>query len=74
LNRREIRRLAEEVNVKRNVLVPLSFYWKNGLVKVVLAIGKVKVNADKREDIKEREAERALKRATMIRVKEGGRG
>jgi hypothetical protein len=45
--------------------VPLAFYWKNGKVKVALGVGKGKQQFDKREDLKERESDRELKRATM---------
>ena len=54
---------------KGNALFPLSFYWKNGKVKVALAVGKGKVEFDKRQDIKEREADRELKRAAMHHLK-----
>ena len=54
---------------KGNALVPLSFYWKNGRVKVALGVGKGKVEFDKRQDIKDREADRELKRATMHHLK-----
>src|SRR4051812_10977524 len=67
LHKSEIRKLFEYSSVKGNALVPLSFYWKNGRVKVVLAVGKGKANFDKREDLKTREADRELKRATMRR-------
>ena len=43
----------------------LTLYWKNGKVKVALGVGKGKAQFDKREDLKEREADRELKRATM---------
>src|SRR5688572_3808073 len=36
LNKSEIRKLFEATSVKGNALVPLSFYWKNGKVKVAL--------------------------------------
>jgi tmRNA-binding protein len=39
-------------------------------VKVALAVGKGKAEYDKREDLREREADRELKRATMRRFKE----
>ena len=51
-------------------LVPLAFYWKNGKVKVSLAVGKGKADYDKRDDLREREADRELKRATMHRAKD----
>ena len=70
LHKSEIRKLFGLVSVKGNALVPLSFYWKNGKVKVALAVGKGKVQYDKREDLKQREADRDLKRATMRRSKE----
>ena len=50
--------------------LPLSFYWKNGKVKVALAVGKGKAQYDKREDLKKRESDRELKRAQMHRFKE----
>ena len=69
LHKSEIRKLFELAAVKGNALLPLSFYWKNGKVKVALGVGKGKAQFDKREDLKNREAERELKRATMRRVK-----
>ena len=65
LNKAEIRKLFELASVKGNALVPLSFYWKNGKVKVTLAVGKGKQQFDKREDLKRRDADREMKRATM---------
>jgi len=69
LHKGEIRKLFGLASVKGNALFPLSFYWKNGKVKVAVAVGKGKVQFDKREDIKKREADRELKRAAMHRFK-----
>ena len=69
LHKNEIRKLFGLAAVKGNALFPLSFHWKNGKVKVVLGVGKGKVEFDKRDDIKQREADRELKRATMHRFK-----
>jgi SsrA-binding protein len=69
LHASEIRKLYEAASVKGNALVPLSFYWKANKVKVQVAIGKGKVQYDKRETIKERESEREMKRETMHRFK-----
>jgi SsrA-binding protein len=71
LRKPEIRKLFGLASVKGNALFPLSFYWKNGKVKVALAVGKGKAHYDKREDLKKREADRELKRATMHRFKAG---
>ena len=69
LHKSEIRKLIGRAETKGHALVPLSLYWKNGKVKVSLAVGKGKVQFDKREDLKRREAERELKRATLHRFK-----
>jgi SsrA-binding protein len=69
LHKTEIRKLFGLASVKGNALVPLSFYWKNGRVKVLLGVGQGKLQFDKREDIKKRDAERDVKRATMHRFK-----
>lgn len=71
LHKSEIRRLAELTAAKGHVLLPLSLYWKNGKVKVALAVGKPKARYDKREDLKRREADRELRRATMHHLKRG---
>src|SRR5438034_1008967 len=70
LHKSEIRKLFGLAAVKGNALLPLSFYWKNGKVKVALGLGKGKAQFDKREDLKQREADRELKRATMRRFKQ----
>jgi len=69
LHKSEIRKLLGLAAIKGNALIPLSLYWKNGKVKVALAVGKGKVEFDKRQDIKERDVNRELKRATMHHLK-----
>ncbi|HEY3854617.1 MAG TPA: SsrA-binding protein SmpB [Verrucomicrobiae bacterium] len=69
LHKTEIKKLIGVAEIKGNALVPLSFYWKNGKVKVSLAVGKGKVQYDKRQDIKDRDVDRDLRRATMHRLK-----
>ncbi len=69
LNKSEIRKLHEATAIKGNALFPLSFYWKNGKVKVALAVGKGKNDVDRRADLKERDADREIKRAQMHFVK-----
>jgi len=69
LHKSEIRKLFDLASVKGNALLPLSVFWKNGRVKVTLAVGKGKVQYDKRQDMKKRDADRELKRAAMQRLK-----
>jgi SsrA-binding protein len=67
LHKSEIRKLSGLAGVKGNALLPLAFYWKNGKVKVALGVGKGKAQFDKREALRQQEADRELKRATMRR-------
>jgi len=71
LHKSEIRKLSGLAAVKGNALFPLAFYWKNRKVKVALAVGKGKAQFDKRQDLKKRESDRELKRATMRQLKSG---
>ena len=68
MHKSEIRKLFGLAAVKGNALFPLDFHWKNGKVKVSLAVGKGKQEFDKRDDIKKRDADRELKRARMKSV------
>ena len=67
LHKSEIRRLAVLTAAKGHALVPLSLYWKNGKVKVALAVGKGIQAFDKRETIKQRDADRELRRIKLHR-------
>ncbi len=63
LNRNEIDRIYAAVNEKGMSCVPLKFYFKNGRVKVEIAVVKGKKKADKRATIKMRDANREMSRA-----------
>ena len=69
LHQSEIRKLSEFSGVKGYAIIPLSFYWKQDKVKVALAVGQGKQEFDKRDDIKQRESDRELKRVMMHRFK-----
>lgn len=62
LHRREIDQLFGQANVSGRTLVPLRLYWKSGRVKVEIGVGKGKHAADKRGDLKQREAQREAQR------------
>lgn len=38
MHKREILKLAQEINIKGFTLIPLSFYFNKGLIKVELRI------------------------------------
>lgn len=62
LHKCEIRKLEKAVHEKGNTLVPLRFYFKEGKVKVEIAIAKGKRVYDKREDIAKKDMKRELER------------
>ncbi len=62
LHKREIKRLYGKVNEKGFSLVPLRVYFKNGKVKIVVALAKGKRLYDKRETIKKRDMKREMDR------------
>jgi SsrA-binding protein len=63
LHKKEIETLAQAVNEKRLTLVPLRMWFKDGKVKVDLAIARGKKTYDKRHAIAKRDAERDDDRA-----------
>ncbi len=67
LHRREIDSLAGKVGEKGLTLVPTRLYFKDGRVKVELALARGKERLDKRRDIAERDARRQMERALKSR-------
>ncbi len=67
LHKREIDKLEVQVAQRGNTIIPLSLYLKKGMVKVELAVCKGKKTFDRREDIKKREQDLALRRALKSR-------
>lgn len=70
LHRREIDQLAGKVEQQGMTLVPTRLYFKDGRVKLELALGKGKAAHDRRHDIAEREARRQIDRALKERSRE----
>ena len=67
LHRQEIRKLIGKTVEKGMTLVPTKLYFKNGHVKVALALAKGKQAHDKRETIKRRETDRETRAAVKER-------
>jgi SsrA-binding protein len=67
LNKTEINKLSSRIHEKGLSLVPLKLYFKNGKVKIQLALAKGKTKVDKREKLKEKEANREIDRAMRKR-------
>ncbi|PPE70918.1 SsrA-binding protein SmpB [Caldimonas thermodepolymerans] len=70
----EIRRLIGKVEQRGYTLVPLSMYYKNGLVKVEIALAKGKQLHDKRETEKKRDWEREKGRLMRHKVSSNPKG
>lgn len=62
LNKSEIRKLIGKTKEKGLTLIPLRMYFKNGRVKVELALAKGKKSYDKRETIAKRDFQREQER------------
>jgi SsrA-binding protein len=67
LHKREIRRLIGAVERQGLTLIPLELYFKKGVAKVSLALGRGKKLHDKRETARQRDAEREMARAIRAR-------
>jgi SsrA-binding protein len=67
LHKQQIRRLIGAVEREGLTLVPLDLHFKDGRVKVTLALAKGKKQHDKREDIRRRDDEREMARVARAR-------
>ena len=67
LHRGEIERLVRKTTEQGLTLVPLSLYFKDGKVKVELAVARGKRTYDKRQDLAKRDATREVERALRRR-------
>ncbi|MEK7789636.1 MAG: SsrA-binding protein SmpB [Planctomycetota bacterium] len=63
LHKREIAKITGKIKQKGYTMIPLSLYFKEGVVKVELALVRGKTKIDKREDIKKRDIDREIQRA-----------
>jgi SsrA-binding protein len=66
-HKREIEKLARQVDVKGMTIVPLRMYFKVGIAKVLIGLARGKADHDKRQDIAKREAQRDMDRALSRR-------
>ena len=62
LHKEEIKRINRKVEEKGYTLIPLSFYFKKGRVKVELGLCKGKKAYDKRAGIREKDLKRDIER------------
>lgn len=62
MHKREIRKLNSKVTEKGYALVPLKLYFKQSLIKVEVGLCKGKHTYDKKQTLKERDIDKAVKR------------
>ncbi len=67
LNKREVAQLADAEAKKGMTIVPIEVYTKGRLIKVRIAIVRGKHKADRREDLKRKDADRERERALKNR-------
>ena len=69
LHRRELRRLIGKITERGLTLVPTRMYFKNGRVKVELALARGKKRHDRRAAARERDMERDVQAALKERLR-----
>ncbi|MUU76872.1 SsrA-binding protein SmpB [Winogradskyella endarachnes] len=63
LNKKELKKLKKEIDVKGNAIIPLKLFVDDrGYAKMIIGLGKGKKLYDKRETIKDRDNKRNLAR------------
>jgi len=73
MHREQIRRLIGKTEQKGYTLVPLNLHYKDGRVKVDIALAKGKAEHDKRHTVKEREWDREKGRLMRHKVSSSGK-
>jgi SsrA-binding protein len=76
MQKREITKLVGTLKESGFTLIPLSLYFKDGIVKVEMGLARGKKAHDKRDSLKEKQASREIDRALSQRAsgKNSGRG
>lgn len=61
LNKKEIKKLEQDIKIQRVAVIPTKIYFLKGKVKVEIATGKGKKNYDKRQDAAKKSVEKKLR-------------
>ena len=67
VHKRELKKLAGELDERATTLVPLAIYFKNGRAKVEIGVARGKQQHDKRAAIKKKEMDREIRKAMTHR-------
>ncbi len=71
LHAKQIFRLERQIQSKGYTIVPLSMYFKDGRVKVEIAVARGKREYDKRQSLREEQDRREAQRAMRYRNRRG---
>ena len=71
LHAKQIFRLERQIQAKGYTIVPLSLYFKEGRVKVEIAVARGKREYDKRQSLREEQDRREAQRAMRYRNRRG---
>ena len=71
LHAKQIFRLERQIQAKGYTIVPLSMYFKDGRVKVEIAVARGKREYDKRQSLREEQDRRDAQRALRYRNRRG---
>jgi len=67
LQKREIKKIASQLKERGFTLIPLKIFFKtNGFAKIEIGLARGKKQADKRESLKKKQAEREMKRDQSV--------
>jgi len=61
LHKKEIKKIEMEVKIKRVSVIPTKIYFKRGLIKIEIGLGKGKKKYDKRQDEAKKSAEKKIR-------------
>ncbi|MEM1107261.1 MAG: SsrA-binding protein SmpB [Planctomycetota bacterium] len=67
-HKREIKQLYGKTTAKGVTIIPLALYFKNGMAKLEIGVGVGRKQADKRQDIRKRDAENEIRKAMARKV------
>lgn len=67
LNKNEIIKLNDKINIEGYTLIPLKIYFVKGRAKILIGVCKGKKNYDKRESLKEKDIQRELSKNSKYR-------
>ncbi len=67
-HKREINHLYGKTTAKGVTIIPLAMYFKNGMAKLEIGVGVGRRQADKRQDIRKKEAEQEIRRGMTRQI------